>query len=590
MKRLWAPLFWISLALAAGSAPACTRGKSRPEPGQAPTEAPAAQPSPASTPPAMAAEASAAEDWKQGKLPASVNEGTPVPGGELIVAIQSNPPSLNVSLDADLIAARITRHRIYESLLRLDAFDDPQYRYSPELAERWDISEDKKTYTFHLRKDVKWHDGQPFSARDVIATLDKVQDPTTKAVHVRSMLQELASYSAPDDHTVVLIWKRPYAFTLDGLSELNVQPAHLIAKLTGTQWNESATNPTNRAPVGTGPFKFVNWETNSKIVLARNETYWGDKPHLDRLVFRIVPEATVRLQLAERGEVDMIDPVTSEQWARMDAPALKRDWNRSRFIAAQYAWIGWNEARPMFADKRVRRALTMLVDRPGIIEKMMYGLPSATTCHFYYASPNCDPEQKPLPYDPEAAAKLLDEAGWKDSNGDGVRDKAGKPFRFVFMIPAASSEAQRWAAKIKEDMARVGIVFELQLVEWAAFLKRMTEHNFDASTLLWGSSSPRSDPTQVWHSSGMKGGSNYISYKNPEVDKLIEQGRVEFDDATRAATFRKMSAILHEEQPYTWMYIRPELDLLHERVKGAKPTLMWWQFEKFWLDPALRRK
>jgi len=588
MKRRSVRLMWLVALIASALVPACTRGKAKDPTGNPPALTTTADKAPPEDKPASPAQAS--DDWLEGKLPASVMEGTPVPGGELTVAIDASPPSLNLIVDADWIASRITMNRVSESLIALDVMHPPKYEYMPVLAERWDLSEDKKTYTFHLRKGVKFHDGTPFTARDCVATLDKIQDKTSKAAAIRSLLEELASYSAPDDFTFVMVWKKPYAFTLDSIESIPIQPAHVISKLSGRQYNEAATNPLNRAPIGTGPFKFGSWENNSKVTLERNPEYWGPKPYLDRLTFRIVTDPTVRLQLAERGEVDLAPKVMAEQWRRMDSPVLRSEWNRSRFVPNQYAWIGWNEERPMFADKRARRALTMLVDRPGIIEKLLYGLPRAVECIFYWDSAQCDPEIKPLPYDPPAAMKLLDEVGWKDTDNDGVRDKGGKPFRFVLMIPSASEETARWSAKAKEDMARAGVVMDIQRVEWSALTQRLREHSFDACTLLWASSDPYDEPTQLWHSSSVKGGSNYINFKNAEVDALLERARVEFDTDARDALYRKLGAILHEEQAYTMLYTRSELDLLHKRVKGAKPSLASWNFETIWLDPALRRK
>lgn len=581
MTRCSLPLMWLVPLIAMGTAAACTRGKAK---DSAPPTPVAAEKAPEKTAPA------ASDDWRDGNLPASVTEGTPTPGGELIIAIDADPPSLNSLVDADWVATRITDHRIYEALVKLDVLHAPKYEYVPELAESWDISEDKKTYTFHLRKGVKWQDGTPFTAQDCVATFDKIQDPQSKSAHVRALLEELTSYKAPDDFTFVMVWKKPYAFTLNSLEGMMIQPASRIKKLTAKQYNEAATNPLNRAPMGTGPFKFVTWENNNKIVIERNPDYWGPKPMLDRVTVRVVPNATVRLQLAERGEVDITTKITSDQWRKLDSSDLQKDWNRSKFAPNQYGWIGWNQERPMFADKRVRRALTLLVDRPGIIEKLMYGLPVPTECTFYWDSPQCDPNLKPLPYDPPAAMKLLDEAGWKDTNNDGVRDKNGQPFRFVLMLPTASEEAARWAAKVKDDMARAGVTMDIQRVEWSAFSQRLREHSFDACHLLWANSSPYQDPTQIWHSSSVKGGSNYVSFKNAEADKLMEQARVEFDADARAALYRKLGEILHEEQPYTILYTRRELDLLHKRVKGAKGNLNGWDYETIWIDPAMRRK
>ena len=505
-------------------------------------------------------------------------------GGELVVGVDIEPPSLNAISSTDWLAKRMVLSRVYQALVSVDTEDDPRYRIQPQLAERWEVSPDGRTFTFHLRGDVKWHDGQPFSARDVIATLDKVSDPKVDAASTRADFAELARYHAPDEHTVVLEWKRPYFLVLDALSDLTIQPAHVIARLDARAYNEAATNPLNRAPIGTGPFKFATWESHTKIVLERNPSYWGKPAYLDRLVFRVVPDATVRTQLAERGEIDISYRVKVEQWSHMDSPALRAHFHRSRFYSAKYNWIGWNLRREPFSDARVRRALTLLIDRAGIIDKLMYGLPKPTTCHFYWASAACDPAQQPLPFDPVAAGKLLDEADVRDHDGDGLRDHQGKAFRFNLSLPASASETARVSTKIKEDLMRAGIDMQLEKVEWAAFLQRVNAHDFDAITLSW-SGDARMDPTQIWHSSSIEGGSNFISYKNPEVDSLIEQARVTLDADARDALYRRFGAILQRDQPYTFLSVPPELDLIAKRVHGARPSLYWWTFEALWIEP-----
>jgi peptide/nickel transport system substrate-binding protein len=561
--------YLCALALAA-----CTRGKVHER------EPSVAQPTPAQAPANRED-----DDWQAGRLPASVAQGTPVAGGELVVAVDVEPPSLNPIVDNEWLGKRIVLHRVYEALIAIDPYDDPQYRHRPELAERWELSPDGRTYTFHLRPNVKWHDGLPFTAADVIATFDKIFDPKSTAVSTRSEFAELQSYRALDPATVVFVWKRAYFMALDALSDVVIQPAHVIASLTGPQYGAAASNRLSRAPIGTGPFKFALWESQSKIVLERNDEYWGRHAYLDRLTFRLVADGSVRLQLAERGEIDLLYRVKSDQWMHMDSPELRQHWNRSRFYSAKYHWIGWNARRPWFAEPEVRRALTMLVDRPGIIEHLLYGLPRPTTCHFYWASAACDPAQQPLPFDPPAALALLDAAGWTDHDGDGVRDRAGQPFAFALMLPSTSTETANWASKVKADFAHAGIELTLQRVEWSAFLKRLREHEFDAATLLW-SGDARMDPTPVWHSSGIASGSNFVGYANPVVDRLIEQARGTLDPDTRNALFRQFGAIIHAEQPYTFLYTPPELDLIHKRVKGARANLYWWQFEDMWLDPT----
>lgn len=551
----------------------CTRGKR--EPAQQAPASPITQPS---------APDASHDDWHEGRLPASVLQGTPQRGGELVVGVDVEPASLNPVISTDWLAKRIVLQRVAQGLVRVAADDDPNYRILPELAERWDVSADGRVYTFYLRRGVTWHDGKPFSARDVIATFDKVRDPQTQAASTRADFAELQSYVASDEHTVVLTWKEPYFLVLDALADLTIQPAHVIAALSGPQYNEAASNPLNRAPLGTGPFKFVRWESHNQIVLARNPSYWGKPAYLDRIVFRIVPDANTRLQLAERGEIDLLYRLKTDQWSRMQSPTLRAHFHRSRFYASKYNWIGWNQERPLFADVRVRRALTMLIDRPNIIGKLMFGLPRPATCHFYYASPACDAALQPLPYDPGQAAQLLDAADMKDHDGDGLRDHAGVPFRFTLTLPSGAVEAGRIAAKIKEDLSHAGIDMQLESLEWSAFLQRITSHAFDATSLLWGGDA-RMDPTQVWHSSSSQhGGSNFISYHDPQADRLIEQARVTLADEPRNALFRRLGAILQADQPYTFLFVPAELDLLHVRVHGARPSIYWWQFEELWLS------
>lgn len=501
----------------------------------------------------------------------------------MVLAVMQEPPSLNTLTHSDAMAAQLTRHRIYESLVRIDPYDDPGYRIVPELAERWEVSEDRRVYTFHLRQGVSFHDGKPLSSRDVVATMDKVMDEGTKAAHVRAYFAELEGYDAPDPATVVFRWKRPYFLALDAVGDLPIQPAHVLQGLTAAQFNEAATNPLNRHPVGTGPWRFGRWEANQRIELLRNDAYWGRQTYLDRVVVRFVKDANVRIQLAERGEVDLVARLLDAHWARTEQASIRAAYHRVKTYDASYRWIGWNQAaKPFLEDRRVRTALTHLVDRKQLAEKVFAGLPKLTTCHFYHAGPDCDPAVAPLPFDPERATGLLNEAGWTDHDGDGTIDKGGIPLAFTLLLPASSSTGETIATKLKEDLSRAGIDMEIQKVEWAVFTRRLREHEFDACFLGWGGSA-RQDPTQIWHSAERKGGSNYVDFADAEADRLIEKARVTLDDGARSAMYRELGAILHREQPYTFMWVAPRLDLVSQRLRGVRASLEWWQLEDWWI-------
>lgn len=265
---------------------------------------------------------------------------------------------------------------------------------------------------------------------------------------------------------------------------------------------------------------------------------------------------------------------------------LREKFNRSIFYDANYAWIGWNVRRPQLKDSRVRRALTMLIDRPGIIASLLQNLAKPTTCHFYWGSAACDPSLQPLPYDPLRAVQLLGEAGWVDHDRDGIRDNAGVPFRITLMLPAGSDDFARLATKIKEDFERAGIDLAVQRVEWSAFVRRLRTHDFDACALSWVGG-PRDDPSQVWQSSSIDGGSNYVSFANPEADRIMLAARGEPNDERRNELYRRFGRILYDEQPYTWMYVRPQLSLFSKRIKGVEDSLLGWVFEDWWVDDGL---
>lgn len=527
------------------------------------------------------------DDWNAGELPDTSSGAAPQRGGEIVVRINTEPPSLNTIIDSDAVAARLTEHRIYESLVGVDPYDHPAYRHRPELAERWEISPDRLTYTFFLRRSVKWHDAVPFTARDVIATFAKVQDPNSKAVHIRAYTQDIESIRALDDYTVAFHFKRPYFLVMDGIfADVPIQPAHRIEHLTGTQYNEVATNPLNRHPIGTGPFRLGSWVSNQEITLLRNDHYWGRAPYLDRVVFRIVKEASIVMELAAREELDVVTKIRPEQWMKMDRSQLGAHYYRSLNYGANYAWIGYNQARSLFEDARVRRAMTLLVDRKGILNGLLHGIGRETTCHFYFESAACDPTLLPLPYDPVQASGLLDAAGWRLA-ADGTRSKNGQKFTFSFMVPVGSDDSARMATLVKESMARAGVEMRLQRVEWSAFVKRLREHDFDACTLMW-SGAPRSDPTQVWHSASIQGGSNYVGFRSARADALIESARTEFDDERRNAMYRELGRLLYDEQPYTWLFVKPDLSLIHRRIHGARVSIMEFRYEDFWVDAASR--
>ncbi len=513
-----------------------------------------------------------------GELPSEELAGTPIDGGTVTFIIPTEPPHLLALIESDGWMKEITIPHLYEPLVVHDPHDDPDYRVAPRLAESWAVSPDHLTYTFKIRQGVRWHDGQPFSVDDVVFTFDKLMDPGVRAISLRNYFQDLAKWEKVDATTFRLVYKKPYFLTLDTLVDVPIIPKHIFGA------GDLNTHSSLRAPVGTGPFKFVSWEPGSKkIVYARNELYWGKKAHLDGLVFRIIEDRTVAAQVMERGDADLYTFYTPDRWIKLDADLrFTKDYWPFKFFTANYVWIGWNEKRPFFADARVRTAMTLLSNRPYFQDRIFKHLYVDHTCHFYWKSKDCDPTLAPLPYDVARAQKLLAQAGWADHDGDGVLDKDGVPFRFTFLFGNGSVLGEQIGTVLRDSLRKVGIVMDLQKLEWSTFTNRLRNHAFDASTLVW-SGAARGDPYQVWHSSQAADGSNYISFNNKIADQLIEQGRAEFDAEKRHGIYRAFGKVLYDEQPYTWLGTRAELGALRKRVRGATFNLKHWNFADWWI-------
>ncbi|MEM7009799.1 MAG: peptide-binding protein, partial [Thermodesulfobacteriota bacterium] len=367
---------------------------------------------------------------------------------------------------------------------------------------------------------------------------------------------------AIDDLTVEFTYARPYFLALEFCGGMPIVPKHIFDK------GDFNTNPAGRSPVGTGPYKFVRWTTGRDIVIEKNPDYWGDKPKLDKIVFKIITDNTVAFQVLKREELD-VSGLTPIQWERQtNTPSFKENYDKLSYFTPNYSYIGWNSRRPYFADKKVRTALTHLVNRELILNKILFDLGAIVTNPFYINSPEYDKSIEPYPYDPKKAEELLEEAGWVDSDGDGIRDKDGVKFAFEFLIPGGSETGEKIATILKEELDKMGIQMDIRKTEWAVFTTRLNERNFDAVTLAW-SMGVESDPYQIWSSTQADSGSNFIGFKNEEADKLIEQARVEFDREKRKELYRRFAEIVHEEQPYTFLFCRKSTVAVNKRFENV---------------------
>jgi len=498
--------------------------------------------------------------------------GEPTDGDWLITRLSDEPDHLN-PLTATSMYAWYIYSQIFDSLLDRD---NETLDIIPKVAEEWTISDDHLTYTFKLRKDVLFTDGVPLTANDVKFTFDTVMAPTTDAARLRNYYQDVERCEVVDDYTVRFTCKKPYFKHLGMLGGLPILPKHIYGE------GEFNTHPYNRKPLGSGPYVFEKWETGRQIVLVRNEQYWGKKPHILKRLYNVITDINAAFQVLERQELDEME-LNPELWVNQAAkPSFEANFNKYQWYQADFSYIGWNMRLPQFKDKMVRRALTMLLDRKTILETIFYGLRRQVSGNFFIDSPEYDSSIEPWPFDPAQAKQLLDTAGWVDSDNDGVRDKDGVALKFELLIRAASPTTEQVATVYQEELKRAGIAMSIRPLEWATFIQSVQDRRFEAMMLGWGGSVVEQDPYQIWHSSQAEKGSNYVDFRNEEADKIMEKARLEFDEDKRVEMYHRFHAILHEEQPYTFLYCPMTLDAVAKRVYNVKiypdgvDRIEWW--------------
>jgi len=508
----------------------------------------------------------------------SRSKASPDEGDWLVWAFRVEPKTLNqFSAENDIYSRWITVPYIFEPLLVYD-FND--LTMQPWLAESFHISEDGLRITFKLRDDVHFSDGHPVTAEDVIFTYQTAVNPGVDAANIANLFTEVEKAVAEDQRTVTFYLRHPYFKALENLSfwDFGILPEHIYRFDDPEQFNRRVSDP-----VGSGPFVFEKWETGKQIVLRRNENYWGEKPKLRKIVYRFITNAVAAVQALRSHQVDIIIP-EPDQFAELSRdPAIKKEFYCLEYWApgTPFYYIGYNQDTPFFKDRLVRLAMTHLLDRNLIISRLLKGHGRAVTGPFYINGPQYDHSIEHWPYDPNKAAQLLDQAGWKDSDGDGLRDKDNIPFRFKFMYASDRVLYQRLAKLLKDQAAKVGIEVIPEPLEWSVLITRLTNRQFDATVMGWGGDILE-DPYQLWHSSQIGNrGSNYVGFRNAEADALIELARRTLDEDKRNRLYHRLHRILHDQQPYTFLYARPTFRIVDRRfrnVKVYKLGLKYWQW------------
>ena len=497
------------------------------------------------------------------------------PGDDVVDVLLAPPDKLTPLINTDLYSMQIQGY-VLDTLVDRDPVT---LGWVPRLATDWKVSPDGLTIDFNLRQGVTFSDGQPLTADDVVYTIQLTQDEKIEAPAKRVYLSKLKSCEKTGDYSVRFVFKEPYYMAFEVVGGTQVLSKKFYSRYTPQQFNESTG-----LLIGSGPYRMADptdWkpEPGRPIELVRNERYWGEPGGPNRLTWRIIALPAARMTALRNGEIDMFYQPAPDQFDVIKSdPELSKRFNTFAIdtLDGGYLYIGWNEKRhgkpTYFADARVRRAMTMLIDRQRVIRDIIRGYATIATGPFNPLSPQSDPSVKPLPFDPEQAQKLLAEAGFSRKN-NALFGPDGKQFTFEFMYPSTSETSKRVATFIVDAMAQAGIVVRPAPTEWTVLLQRQKERDLDALFAGWGGGAVEDDPQQIFSSSAIAGvGDNYVQYSNPKVDAAIEAARSTVDEAKRMEIWHEIHRMLHEDQPYTFMLTDKELDAVDKRFKGVEPT------------------
>jgi len=520
--------------------------------------------------------------------------------------------SLNYYASNDGEMNQVVRGLIIESLFNINPDHPPDV--IPMLATSWEVSDDKLTYTFHLRRGVQFADGRPMTSADVKYSFDVLRDQEVQAAHLAPNFEDVTEVSTPDAYTVVAryskrYWKGIYSvgFILKVLNKgWYDEQIPLYAKKLGVE--KFSIEPGKPGfgtvfrkilipPPGTGPYYLAKDEDNTqeRVILTQNPFHYGMQIHPTWWNFTQIRRVYIKDPVAadeafRKQEFDIMS-VGHERWDKQlkDDPTINRISNHYLYdhMGLDTLYISWNCRQPPFDDKRVRQAMTMLLDRPWILKELYRGNGTIAVCKSKRSYPTYSNEIEPWPFDIEQAKAKLAEAGWRDTDGDGVLDKDGKRFEFVLKAPSSPDPfLSRVAGAFKDACQKAGIRVSVQQSEWSSFIEDFELRRFEGALLqnVWGE--PWIDLYESYHSSqDVPRGQNSSGWHNARVDELLEKMREEFDENKRTEMFHEFNKLFYEDQPET-LFVHPLVSVcMHKRFEDVKVRPLGMQYFELWVKP-----
>ncbi len=455
---------------------------------------------------------------------------------------------------------------VFQRLLRERAdFDQGPPTFAPALAESWEFSEDGRRLTFKLREGLAWSDGAPLTAEDVRFTWQAQTHPAV-AWAFATAKRAIADVEAVDSRTAIFHFSETYPTQLVDANEGVILPRHVWGERPFEEWRDDAGWFTERM-VAAGPFRLAAWRPAEEIVLEANGRYWKPGlPRLERVVFRIVPDKGAQVNGLLGGTIDYVQQVPPDQEERLAAsPGVEVDEVRTR----RYDYLAWNERLPIFAEPEVRRALATAIDRQTLVDAVLRGHGRVAVSPVLTWLWAFDDTLAPLPFDPEAARAALAAAGFA-AGGDGVLARGGERLAFELLAGSGFRPHLDAATMIQEQLGRIGVAVRIRSLEHNTYVDALLSHEYEAAIGSWNIDTSL-DLAYAFHSAGDY---NFIGYANPEVDRLIDESKLENDLESKRRLLHRLQRILHEEQPYAMLWEPLHLNGRNRRLRDTRPTVL----------------
>jgi peptide/nickel transport system substrate-binding protein len=516
-------------------------------------------------------------------------------GGTVVISVGGDPDILFPPLLATL-QAREVRDLVFDHLADIgDSLNTVgDQGFTPRLAKSWEWSADSLSIAFHIDPRARWHDGHPVRASDVAFTYRLYVDSATASPYA-SLFIGVDSVSVRDSLTAVFWYSQrtPLQF-FQATYPIVVLPEHLVGATRGTALRMTSLA---RSPVGSGRYRFVAWRPGSSIEVVADTSNYHGRPLIDRVIWSIAPDFNTGLARLLGRESDVLEGVTATNLSDISKSSDLRalifpglDYNFVQFNLRDPA--NANRPHPLFADRSLRRALTMAVDRARTVQSVYDTLAFTALGPTVRAFPTTDTALVQIPYSPDRARRMLDSLGWRDSNGDGIRDRAGRPLRFTFTVPGSSKNRMNAAVLIQDQLRQVGVGADIEPLEFAAFTDREKSGKFDAVFGGWHVEATPVGLRQTWSSAGLRarGGSNYGSYQNPVFDAQVDTAFAAMSLDARRAAFRRAYQTIIDDAPAIWIAEPKTVLAIHRRIRtsGVRPDA-WWANLGEWSIPEAER-